>query len=59
MKRIIVVSVNFPQTFKIEIDDVEDIDVIRERIKNYANYLVGSGQTGPIITWSDFERVVG
>lgn len=58
MKREIVVSVNFPQTFRIEIDDEEDIEVIRERIKDHADYLMDSGQSEPIITWSDWDDVV-
>lgn len=58
MKREIEVSVSFPQTFKIEIDDKEDIEVIRERIKDHADYLMGNGQSEPIITWSDWDEVV-
>jgi hypothetical protein len=58
VKREIVVSVNFPQTFKIEIDDEEDIEVIRNRIANQASYLMDTSESRPIITWSDWDDVV-
>lgn len=63
MNKTIQVTVVFPQTFTIEIEDVEnptedDIQSVKDYIKDYAGYLMEGSESDPIITDCDDERFV-
>jgi hypothetical protein len=53
MIRQIRVTVAYPVTFEIEIDDSEDILEIKSKIYDQADYYFESSGTDPIITESD------
>ncbi len=44
------VTVVFPMTFQIEIDDEKPVEEIREEIKDYADYLMEASPSEPVLT---------
>jgi hypothetical protein len=66
MKRTITVSVAFPQTFQIEIEDgslgefpsFAGLEEIKRKIKDHAGYLMETSQSEPMIVSSpDFPEL--
>ncbi len=49
MKRKLDVTVIFPQSFQIEVDDALSIEEQREQIKDHAGYLMETSQSEPIL----------
>jgi hypothetical protein len=50
MTRTVVVTVVFPQTFTIEVDDELEIEEQQAIILDHAGYLMETSQSNPVIT---------
>jgi len=58
MEKTVKVTVSYPVTFEINLDDLENTDILRDMILAKADYYLESSSVKPIITDCSMKELV-